>query len=109
MSTKWVTQQILSIKRDAEPPRFNPRPAGIMRPGSATEAVHQYLLGRPGRGWVLRQQIVAGTHRSGKAVDWALIFLRHVGLIESSKDPERARYLRYRSVRKPRPEHATPE
>lgn len=69
MSTKWVTQQILAIRRTAEPTRFNPRPAGVMLPGSTTEAVHRFLTGRQGPGWVTRQQIVVATGRSGKAVD----------------------------------------
>lgn len=100
MSTKWVTQQILAIRRTAEPMRFNPRPAGVMRPGSTTEAVHRYLDERPGRGWVTRQSIVVATGRSPKAVDWALIFLRTINRIEASQDPEphRSRYLRYRVV-----------
>lgn len=98
MSTLWVTQQIMKIKREAEPTRWNPRPAGIMRPGSATEAVCTYLQERPGPGWVTRQQIVASTRRTGKAVDWALIFLRAVQAVESSQDPRNARYLRYRAT-----------
>lgn len=98
MSTRWVTEQILSIKREAEPSRFNPRPLGVMRPGSATEAVFKFLESRPGRGWITRQQIVVATGRTGKAVDWALIFLRAVAVVESSQDPQRMRYLRYRAV-----------
>lgn len=100
MSTRWVTEQILSIRRTAEPARFNPRPAGVMRPGSTTEAVLRYLQGRPGRAWITRQQIVVATSRSGKAVDWALIFLRSLDLVEASQDPEphRSRYLRYRAT-----------
>lgn len=78
--------------------RFNPRPAGVMRPGSTTEAVHRYLLNRPGLAWVSRQQIVVAIGRGGKAVDWALIFLRAKHLVEASQDPQRGRYLRYRRM-----------
>lgn len=100
MSTRWVALEILRIKRTAEPARFNPHPVGVMWPGSATEAVHRYLSERAGRGWVQRRQIVAATGRSGKAVDWALIFLRANKLVEASEDPRNTRYLRYRAARK---------
>lgn len=79
-------------------PRFNPRPIGIMRPGSATEAVCTYLQQRQGPGWVTRQQLIRATGRSQKSVDWALIFLRTVRQIEASQDPRNARYLRYRAT-----------
>ena len=45
-----------------------------------------------------RQQIVTGTHRTGKAVDWALIYLRATKRIEVSEDPRNSRYLRYRAL-----------
>lgn len=101
MSTSWVTHQILSIRRTAEPTRIakNPKPAGVMLPGSATHAVWVYLESLPHRRWVQRRQIVTGTGCTGKAVDWALIFLLTTGRIERSSDDMRcSRYYRYRKA-----------
>lgn len=101
MSTGWITRQILAIQRQAEPAQFNPRPAGIMLPGSATKAVHVWLLEQHAtRSWWTRHQIIAGTQRSEKAVDWALIYLRRVGLVECTNDWRNSRYLRYRAAPK---------
>lgn len=100
MSTSWVTHQILSIRRTAEPARTrNPKPAGVMQPGSATQAVYDYLAALPHRRWVQRRQIVVGCGRTGKAVDWALIFLVRTGRVERSVDDSRcSRYCRYRTT-----------
>lgn len=97
--TRWITSQILSIKRTAEPSRFNPRPLGVMLPGSTTDAVKAWLDDRPPNGWWTKRQIEIGTGRSCKAIDWALIYLRSIHAIECSRDDSRnARYLRYRST-----------
>jgi hypothetical protein len=80
-------------------PRFNPRPPGEICPGSTTEAVHDFLRRRRDiapNSWIPRSLVVHATGRTGKAVDWALTFLRAKGLVESSEDPRNARYLRYR-------------
>lgn len=100
MSTKWVAEQILSVRRTAEPisVTHNPRPIGVMLPGSATDAVWQWLSARPGRAYWQRRQIVAGTGRTGKSVDWALLFLRATGRVEVREDDRCSRYLRYRAV-----------
>lgn len=102
MSTRWITQQLLSIRRHAEPSRLhpnNPCPPGVMRPGSATEAVLVYLQDRR-EGWYSRRQIMAATGRSDQAVNWALLFLRHLGKVEcKNNDARNPRYLRYRMVR----------
>lgn len=76
-------------------------PLGVMRHGSATHAVYVYLVDRRRRhaGWVGRHQIVAAVGRHNKAIDWALIYLRTVKLIETSQDPRCTRYLRYRAMR----------
>ena len=116
MSTQWIAQQILAIRRAAEPTRVaasRPRgvpgsivnagssPAGVMREGSATHAVWTYLHARRERmpGWVTRQQIVVAVGRHHKAVDWALVFLRAVRLVEASQDARCSRYLRYRAIK----------
>lgn len=78
--------------------RFNPRPAGEMRPGSASEAVIEYLRQRPSPIWSTHRQIVLATGRSGKSVDWALIYLRGLGLIEHAPHPESETHRRYRAA-----------
>jgi len=102
MSTQWVTRQILAIRREPPASRVvpNPWPVGQVKPGCTSEAVLVWLLGRPDRGWWTQGQIINGTARSKRAVDWALIYLRSTGRIEASVDDSRsARYLRYRAVR----------
>ena len=87
----------LADKRPMAPhlPKFNPRPAGITRPGSATQAVLALLQAHSGR-WFSHFQIVQATGRTSKSVDWALLFLKARGLIESTKDEWRnSRYLKY--------------
>lgn len=103
-SARWGSMLAgLQAQADAPPqqPRFNPHPAGEIWPGSATAAVRDFLRRRseihPG-GWITRHLIVDGTGRTGKSVDWALIFLRANKLVEASEDPRNARYLRYRLV-----------
>lgn len=98
MSTAWITQQLLAIKRTAEPERFNPRPQGICAPGSATDAVLTWLVERRGSGRWTYRQIVSGTRCTPKSVDWALIYLRHVGAVESLRDDRNPRYMSYRAV-----------
>lgn len=76
-------------------PRYNPRPAGVIRPGSATQAVLALLQAHPGR-WFTHFQIVQATGRTQKAVDWALLFLKGRGLIGTTSDDGRnSRYRRY--------------
>lgn len=103
MSTAWIAQQLLQQagrRRGGLPvelPRYNPRPAGVIREGSATAAVLMVLQQR--RLFLSHHQIVAATGRSGKAVDWALLYLRQLGLVEVVPDASRnSRYLRYRAV-----------
>lgn len=99
MSTAWVTQQILAIKRVAEPTTFNPRPAGVMLDHSATRACMDWLGSRQAHGWWTRHQIIVGTGRTQKSVDWALMYLRAMGLVEIKPHESHARYFRYRAVR----------
>jgi hypothetical protein len=77
-------------------PRYNPRPAGVIREGSATDAVLSALQQRQGT-WLTHAQILKLTQRSTKAVCWALLYLKAQGMVESAPDDSRnARYQRYR-------------
>lgn len=92
-----MLQQASEAKQPNKPaPRkFNPRPAGVIQPGSATEAVLAFLRDSPGL--KTEAQIVWAVKRSHSAVSWALIRLRGWKLVEAVPDHSRnGRYLRYR-------------
>lgn len=77
--------------------RFNPRPPGVIREGSASEAVLMVL--RSHKGFLTCGQLVFATKRNERTVAWSLIYLRSQGLIEAAPDARRSRrYLRYRAV-----------
>ena len=96
----WLAQRIMDaanrdLEAPASSPRFNPRPPGVIREGSATQQVLKFLEDHPGR-YFIRIQIVRATRCSERAVDWALLFLRAQERIKAIEDPTRnARYLRY--------------
>jgi hypothetical protein len=100
MSVAWIASQIQSMQVDAPNiVRFNPRPPGVIREGSATDAVLAHLRAHPAR-FFCHHEIVAATGRSKVAVDWALIYLKDQGLIQCVSDAFRnSRYLRYRIVK----------
>lgn len=101
----WAAAMMqLAANRPAEPSRvqsYNPKPRGIPREGSATEAVLVFMRGS-GRVTHTFQQLQAATGRTHKALCWALIYLRELGYIESTSDASRnSRYLRYSLSRQP--------
>lgn len=98
MSLSWVANQLASRKNGLglEVPRFNPRPSGVMQEGGAAKDVLALLRANPDRFFTFNQ-ILLGTNRTAKSVDWACIFLRSLGHVECTKDDGRnSRYLRYR-------------
>ena len=104
MSSAWTASQLALIaeKRAVglglQTPRYNPRPAGVIREGSATDAELAILAARRGM-FMSHAQIAKATGRSIKAVDWALLYLRSQGLVECVPDAARnPRYLRYRAL-----------
>lgn len=106
MSTHWVAQQILGMRRSGEPTppkqreQFGNRIVGQPSPGSATDVVLTWLDAKRHVSWWTQQQIISGTGCTKRAVDWALIFLRSTGRIEVKRDDGRnTRYLRYRKAR----------
>ena len=99
-SLKWMVDQLLALKFD-EPAkaRFNPRPPGVIQPGSASEAVLQILSASPGRFFTCKQ-LIRATGRTHAAVSFALLYLRDKGRIEAFPDAKRnQRYYRYRIKR----------
>lgn len=101
MSLQWVAEQIRAVREaaDMQPPplvRFNPRPPGVIRDGSTTDLVRQFLQHSPAR-WFTSEEIIGATGRSHAAVSWALLYLRDQGLIDAFPDTQRnPRFLRYR-------------
>lgn len=98
MSLAWVAQQIARLagvgpEHSVNVPRFNPTPPGVIRKGSATDAVLSLMVARPDV-FLTHGQITAATARSKTAVDWALIFLRSEGLVDAV--PDHARNVRFR-------------
>lgn len=93
----------LENAQPAERPRqrFNPRPAGVIREGSATDAVLKYLRESPG--FRTHAQIAWATGRSRSQITWGLIYLRRLKLIDEVADTTRnSKYLRYRVTEKGR-------
>ena len=76
--------------------RYNPRPPGVIQPGSASEAVLHILRSNPGRFYVC-EHLIKETGRTHAAVSFALLYLRDQGRIEAFPDAARnPRFLRYR-------------
>lgn len=100
----WMAGQLIRIAdgRTAMPlqiPRYNPRPPGVIRDGSASHAILAYMATRPAR-FVSSAELITGTGRTHAAVSWALVYLRSLDLIEAVTDEARnPRYNRYRLSR----------
>jgi hypothetical protein len=103
MSWSLIVHQLaVGPDKQPQPHRWLPpgdRQRGVICQGSATESVNAWLEAKHPIAYWTRQQIVLGTGRPQKAVDWALIFLRTTGRVEACQDTRNPRYLRYRLVR----------
>lgn len=98
---QWMSAHLIRVAATMDRPplkRDNPR-KGMVQDGSATEAVLAWLrVDRRRRVWWSKARIVAGTQRTSKSVDWALIYLRELELVETTSDPRSPRYHLYRAV-----------
>lgn len=89
--------QISVVSQPVKRRKYNPRPAGVIQPGSATEAVLAFLKASPGL--KTEAQIIWATKFSHSAVSWALLRLRAWNKVEAISDPTRnSRYLRYKAT-----------
>ena len=101
MSTHWMANELTKLAElrgglNLLIPRYNPRPPGVIRDGSASHAILAYLATRPAR-FVSSAELITGTGRTHAAVSWALVYLRSLDLIEAVTDEARnPRYNRYR-------------
>jgi hypothetical protein len=111
-SMRWIAAELARglASRYPEPtsqPRFNPRPPGVIREGSATWTVLNFLAVNPGKYWNC-YQLCQRTGFSIKAVNHACLFLRKQELIQTCPDPRNVKYLRYAILPKGQ-KHATNE
>lgn len=101
--SSWMAMQLAQMaarNKEPEAQRFNPRPPGVIQPGSATEDVLVFLRSWPAK-FHTRAAIIIGTGRTQKSVDWALLFLRSQKIIECAHgDGRNSLYLRYRILAK---------
>jgi hypothetical protein len=75
--------------------RLNPRPAGVVRRGSASHLIFEFLAECPGR-WFEAGQIIKFTGLSRPSASWALIYLTRQGYIHATADDARnPQYLKY--------------
>lgn len=104
MTTRWIADQLqrMGAARPYSPqiPRYNPRPAGFIRPGCASEIVLAVLV-RRSPVFLSLSQILQQSACTKAAADWALRYLESQGHIEfTSDDGRNPRYRRYRATEK---------
>lgn len=102
MSTTWIADQLkrMGSARAHAPsiPRFNPRPAGHLRPGCASEIVLAVLAARAPV-YLNFAQILQQSGCTKAACDFALRYLLTQKHIEHTADDGRnPRYRRYRAT-----------
>jgi hypothetical protein len=103
MSLDWTARRLLTQHGglNLQVARYNPRPAGVIRPGSSTDLVLSIFQSNP-KLWLSHANLVWHTNLNHKRMSWALIYLQRQGLIEASTgdDERNSRYARYRIVLK---------
>jgi hypothetical protein len=100
----WTSEQLrrmAAARRFAtSTPRHNPRPAGVIRPGSPTEVVLACLC-RRAPVFLTFAQVMHQTQFTKATIDHALRYLKTQGHIEATADDGRnSRYQRYRATEK---------
>jgi len=94
----WLAGQ-LQGRKDGRPRNHNPRPAGVVRPGSGTDALLRHLQQMPDR-WFFHCELVLALGRSKGEIDWGLQYLTGRGLVQAklTELPGRKPVLRYRLI-----------
>lgn len=92
----WLAGQ-LQGRQENRSRHHNPRPAGVVRPGSGTDALLRYLQRLPER-WFFHCELVLELGRSKGEVDWALQYLLGRGMVQGrlTELPGRKPVMRYR-------------
>jgi len=94
----WQLLLLQKQQRPRPPSYYNPRPAGMILPGSTTELVLCELRARYPV-WQSRSQIACSVGKNRGAVQWALLYLMQQKLIKAVPDVNRnPRYLRYQAI-----------
>lgn len=93
----WMAGQLEVRQEEEGTRRNNPRPQGVIRPGSGTDVLLRFLRQAPGR-WFFHSELVLALGRSKGEIDWALLYLVRECLVESrlTELPGRKPVLRYR-------------
>ncbi len=82
---KWLAEELARISRSqaqSGAARTNPNPAGTIHEGSTTDAVLAVLKANAPR-FMTFAAIKEATGRNGKAVGWAVWYLRSLGKVEA--------------------------
>lgn len=95
----WMAGQLEGRQEEEGTRRNNPRPQGVIRPGSGTNVLLRYLRQSPGR-WFFHSELILALGRSKGEIDWALGYLVREGQVESriTELPARKPVLRYRLI-----------
>lgn len=88
--------RLAGAPREEMVPRFNPRPAGVLRFGCGTHAVFELLCEDPAA-VLSRSELIERTGLSRKAVDFAILCLQRVGAIDVVDLPSEMRVRRTHS------------
>lgn len=84
----FLQQLAAASKPVAEVRKYNPRPPGVIRPGSASDRILSLLRGAGG--FHTEQSIRAATGLSHSQASWALFYLSENGFIRKVPDTTRA-------------------
>lgn len=95
----WIAGQLGTRQEPDKARHNNPRPAGVIRPGSGTDVLLRFMRLNPSR-WFFHSELVLALGRSKGEIDWALIYLAggdepHIEA-ETAELPGRKAVLRYR-------------
>ena len=97
-SMVWQLLLLQKQQKPRPPSYYNPRPAGMIMPGSTTELVLCELR-KCHPVWQSRAQIACSVGKERGAVQWALLYLMRKGLVKAVPDTRRnPRYNRYLAI-----------
>ena len=78
----WMAGQLGSRAEPQKSRGHNPRPPGVIRPGSGTDVLLRFLQASPNRSF-FHSELVLALGRSKGEVDWALVYLKESQLVKA--------------------------
>lgn len=92
----WMAGQLGSRAEPQRSRAHNPRPPGVIRPGSGTDVLLRFLQASPKRSYY-HSELVLALGRSKGEVDWALVYLKEIELVIAvqAELPGRKPVMRY--------------